>query len=163
MADEDDQGEQTESKGPQWRQLEKQVKDVETENKRLREQIVGFRANAVQQAVAAAGFKPEDKIAVLLTKEYEGRLGDEMPSAESFAALVDEFGVTPTPPASEVPATPSLGAQIAAMQQQGAQLVASGQPPAPPADIDSRIAEAEAAGDFKASMALKLEKQGIGV
>lgn len=163
MADEDQAagGEQTETRGSDWRLLEKRAKDAERERDALREQVVGYRSNAVQQAVAGAGFALTDAEGrptpvSLLVEKFESTLGDDIPTADAFMALAGSYGLVGAGQVSPGAAQePTLADRIAAMQAAGNQVIAVGGLPSPPAELKTQIAEAEAAGDVNRSIALK--------
>lgn len=164
MAEVDETGEQAETKGPQWRQMEKQLKDANARVAELEGLNTDLRGHVVKNAAALAGFQLDDKgelspLASGLMNELTRRSPDEVPTAEMFSTLATEWGVTaPSTPAG----TTSLAEQIAATQVPGQQAIAAGQTPVlnPDAQREQAIQAAMADPNVSPGQLLQLMNNG---
>ena len=137
MEDETDQVEQQESRD--FKRLREQKEAAEQRANELAKTLL-------EKTIKEAGFDPTLGVVQRLAKDYDGEF-----DAAAFAKFAVAEGLTPTPSESSPVVTDAetqVQQQIAAAQAPGDALRAASTAPAPPADVTTRIHEAQAAGDW---------------
>lgn len=128
----------------------------------LEAEIGTLRGDLVKSAVRIAGFDPDNPLAGLVIEKFQTAIeaGDQSPTPDAFRGFAETLGLSAAAPSDDGP-TPTanpIAAEINRLQTVGDSLRAASTAPNPAPGLDQRIAEAEAAGNWDASMALKAQK-----
>lgn len=130
-------------------------KSLRTERDNLAAERDELKQKVMDRTIRDAGFDPNLGIVKRLAKEFDGEL-----DPEAFKTFAMTEGLTPTVDTNaDTPGRTETEQQLDTLQSRGDQLRLASVQSTPEKDIRAQIAEAQAAGDWARSAALKTQLQ----